>query len=114
MRKFVHMIIALLLLLTSCSKDNEKLKITDFSKSQTIKVRPYKNYPYSMMNIWVKGYANDTILIKLNSKDSKPILKLKGQINERWNTDYYGEGERILIFEPYKATEGKLEIDFEL
>lgn len=55
------------------------------------------------MNIWIKGYANDTILIKLNSKDNKPILKLKGQLNERWYTDYYGEGKRILIFEPYKA-----------
>ena len=52
-----------------------------------------------MMNIWIKGYANDTILIKLNSKDNKPILKLKGQLNERWYTDYYGEGKRILIFE---------------
>ena len=67
-----------------------------------------------MMNIWVKGYVNDTILIKLGSKNSIPILKLIGNINERWNTDYYGEGERKLIFEPYKATEGKLEIDFGL
>lgn len=114
MRKIVYKIIILLLVLTSCEKDNKSLKVTDFSKSQTIKVSPYKNYPYSTMNIYVKGYSNDTILIKLNSKDSKPILRLKGQINERWFTDYYGEGERILIFEPYKATEGKLEINFGL
>jgi len=61
-----------------------------------------------MMNIWIKGYANDTILIKLNSVDSKPIMKLKGEIDERWYTDYYGEGNKIIIFEPYKATKGKL------
>ena len=114
MKNLIYVIICLLLILTSCSKDKERLKIVDFSKSQTIKVTPYKNYPYSMMNIWVKGYANDTIIIRLNSKDSEPILKLKGKINERWYTDYYGEGERILIFEPYRANNGELEIKIEL
>lgn len=114
MKQNLQTVIILLLLLTSCSKDDKKLKITDFSKSQTIKVKPYKNYPYSMMNIWIKGYVNDTILIKLNSKDSKPILKLIGQINERWYTDYYGEGEQILLFEPYRANSGELEIKIKL
>jgi len=114
MKKIVFITITSLLLLMSCVKDKKKLKVTDFSKSHTIKVIPYKNYPYSMMNIWVKGYVNDTVFIKLNSKQSKPILILKGQINERWNTDYYGEGERILIFEPYKGNSGELEIKIEL
>lgn len=114
MRKLAFILFIILIFLISCSNDSGKLKITDFSKFQTIKVEPYKYYPYSMMNIWIKGYVNDTILIKLHSKDSKPILKLKGEINERWNTDYYGEGERILIFEPYKANKGELEIKIEL
>lgn len=86
----------------------------DFTKSKTIVVKPYKNYPYAMMNVWVKGYANDTILIKLNSKENKPILKLSGKIDERWYTDYYGEGERMLIFDPFKANKGELEIKIEL
>ena len=96
------------------SKDEAKLKITDFSQSKTVTLKPYKFYPYAMMNVIVKGYVNDTILIKLDSHNSKPILKLKGNINKRWYTDYYGEGPVTLIFDPYKATEGKLEIDFGL
>ncbi|WP_442846432.1 hypothetical protein [Leeuwenhoekiella sp. H156] len=102
------------LLLASCGKDDEKIKITDFSEPKIISVKPYKNYPYAMMNIWVKGNVNDTILIKLHSIDNKPIMSLSGNIDERWYTDYYGEGERIIIFEPYKATSGNLEIKVKL
>lgn len=100
--------------MVSCGQDNEKIKVNDFSRSKTITLKPYKGYPYTMMNIWVKGYANDTILIKLNSNDSEPILKLKGEIDERWYTDYYGEGSRKIIFEPYKAKKGELEIEVKL
>lgn len=103
-------------LLVSCGEreDRKLIIITDFNKSFSDTLYPNKNSTYTMMNIWVKGFVNDTILIKLRSKDSKPILKLKGEINERWYTDYYGGGERIVIFEPYKATEGKLEIKYGL
>ena len=104
----------ILFLLISCGKDDAKLEINDFTKSKTIVLKPYKNYPYSMMNIWIKGHTNDTILIKLNSKNSKPILKLSGEINERWYTDYYGEDKRIIIFEPYKSNQGKIEIKAKL
>ncbi|MDC6363515.1 MULTISPECIES: hypothetical protein [Flavobacteriaceae] len=106
--------IVITLYLVSCNRDNKVLKINDFSESKTIHLKPYQNYPYSMMNVWVKGYTNDTILIKLNSKSNQPILKLSGQINERWYTDYYGEGEKNIIFEPYKATEGSIEIEAKL
>lgn len=67
-----------------------------------------------MMNLWLKGQVNDTIKIKLGSADNEPILKLSGKIEERWYTDYYGEGPRTIIIDPYKATEGMLEIDFSL
>jgi hypothetical protein len=103
-------------LLLSCREreDRKSVTLTDFSKSFSDTLYPNENSTYAMMNIWVKGFVNDTILIKLRSKDSKPILKLKGEINERWYTDYYGGGERIVIFEPYKGTEGKLEIKYGL
>ena len=52
------------------SKDEAKLKITDFSQSKTVTLKPYKFYPYAMMNVIVKGYVNDTILIKLDSHNS--------------------------------------------
>jgi len=103
-----------LIILTSCNRDKATLNITDFSKDVTVKIEPYDKYPYTMMNIWVKGYTNDTILIKLDSHNNSPILKLSGKIDERWYTDYYGGGSKTMIFEPYKATDGTLEIKFEL
>lgn len=96
--------------LLGCGRDKEKIIISDFNKSKTIILKPYKNYPYTMMNIWISGYVNDTIIIKLNSKDNKPIIKLSGDIKERWYTDYYGEGDQIIIFDPYLASKGKIEI----
>jgi len=108
------MILVNSVILLSCNKDEAKLVITDFSEPQTITLEPYNLYPYAMMNIWVTGHVNDTIIIKLHSNDNKPILKLSGKIKEWWYTDYYGEGPRTLIFDPYKATEGKLEIEFSL
>ena len=66
------------------------------------------------MNIRIKGSVNDTILVKLHSKESQPILRLAGDIEERWYTDYYGEGKRTVIFEPYRATEGNIEIEVKL
>lgn len=100
----------LLLMLISCGKDDETLHITDFTEPRTVYLEPYDNLSYAMMNIWVKGYVNDTVLVKLHSKDSEPILKLSGNIDMRWHMDYYGGRNKIIIFEPYKATEGNLEL----
>ena len=104
------------IIIISCKDDRATIRVADFSKplviSQTLE--PNFGYPYAMMNIWVEGYTNDTIMITLHSKDNKPILKLSGEIKERWYTDYYGEGPRTIIFESYKATKGELEIKFEL
>ncbi len=100
--------------MVSCSDDEKEITITDFTKSRSITVSPYKSYPYSMMNIWIKGKTNDTILVKLHATDSQPILKLSGEFKERWYTDYYGEGPRTLIFEPYRATEGEVNIKIKL
>lgn len=104
----------LFILFASCNKDKTELEITDFSKSHTVILEPYKFYPYSTLNVWVEGYSNDTILIKLHNKKNTPILKLQGKFKERWHTDYYGEGSRTFIFEPYKATKGKVKIQYSL
>jgi len=114
MGKVFVLSILMAFLLESCGKDDENLIITNFSESKTITLKPYAGYPYTMMNIWIKGYANDTIVIRLNSSDSEPIMKLKGKIDKRWFTDYYGGSSKIIIFEPYKATKGKLEIKVKL
>lgn len=96
------------------SGDREKLTITDFSTPKEITLKPYKYKIYAMKNIKIKGYTNDTMLIYLHSVKGKPLMKLIGKVEEHWYSDYYGEGPVKLIFDPYKATEGELEIDFSL
>nr|WP_297788401.1 hypothetical protein [uncultured Allomuricauda sp.] len=108
------LLIMLFALLVSCGKDDETLEINNFTDTRTIILEPYKNYPYAMMNIWLKGEVNDTVLIRLNSLDSEPILKFSGKIDERWYTDYYGGGPVTIHFDPYKATDGNLEIKAQL
>lgn len=116
MSRFLKYLIILVYtgILFSCNKDKAKLVITDFSEPQEITLEPYDLYPYTMMNVWITGHVNDTIILKMHSDDNKPILKLSGNIKERWYTDYYGEGSRTLIFDPYKATKGELKIEFQL
>lgn len=111
--KYFYLHFFLLLTLVSCNKDKATIVISDFSSKKEITLKPYNYKLYAMKNVWVKGYVNDTILIRLNNED-KPIMKLSGKIDKRWYTDYYGEGQEKLIFDPYKATKGKLEITFKL
>ncbi|MDO9262187.1 MAG: hypothetical protein Q7U08_09620 [Flavobacteriaceae bacterium] len=95
----------------SCNNDKEKLKITDFSKSQVITLTPYKWKPYTLINIRVKGFSNDTVIINLK-EEYNISLKLSGEIDTLWQTDYYGEGKRTFTFKPYKAKKGALVIEF--
>lgn len=105
------------------SKDKAKLKISDFSAPKTVTLTPYKWKLYAMLNIKVKGFVNDTIIIKnttsgyYGKKSYNDIIgiRLTGKIDTIWKTDYYnGEGSRTFTFDPYKATEGELEIEIGL
>jgi len=69
---------------------------------------------YAMLNIKVKGNVNDTIRINYNLYGDTNFY-LTGKLDTLLvQTDYYGEGSITLTFDPYKATGGKLEIDFGL
>lgn len=97
--------------LLSCSrKDRVFITITDFSKTQTVVVEPYGIIPYSMANIKVKGYVNDTI--KIIQGSGLFDIYLFGELDTIRKIEYYGEGPRTFIIDPYKASEGKLEMEF--
>ena len=114
LKQLCTLILPCLIFYSCCHQDKAKLEITDFSKTRTVFVKPCDNDSYAMMNVWINGQTNDTILIKLGTEESLPILKLSGKIKERWYMDYYGGFDQTLIFDPYKATQGNLEIRFEL
>ncbi|WP_273273127.1 hypothetical protein [Maribacter polysiphoniae] len=97
----------------SCGKDRAELRITDFEKQESITLEPYKLIPYSMFNLHITGYSNDTIRIKTKGIYNLD-LRLTGDIDTLWYSDYYGEGPIECTFLPYKATKGNLEIKINL
>lgn len=114
MKKLLSILFILSICLSSCNRDKIKLNITDFSKTKTVTLKPYKWYPYAMLKIRVKGYTNDTIRLNYNLYGNTNFY-VSGDIDTLLvQTDYYGEGPVTLTFDPYKATDGKLEIDFGL
>ena len=111
MRKIVFL--SIILSVISCHKDQAKFKITDFTESKEVIVEPYKYYPYAMFNLKIKGYVNDTILIKTKGIYNLN-MKLFGKIDTLWYSDYYGEGPMKFIFKPHKAREREIEIEITL
>jgi hypothetical protein len=101
-------------ILVSCNKDKTHIEITNFSEKKVVTLEPYKWKPYAMLSIKVKGYTNDTIRLNYNLYGGTDFY-LSGKLDTLLvQTDYYGEGPITLIFDPYIATEGKLEIEFNL
>lgn len=111
MRKIVFLLIIFFLI--SCNEDQVKFKIKDFTKPKEIIVEPYKYFPYSMFNLKIKGYVNDTIIIKTEGIYNLN-MKLFGKIDTLWYSDYYGEDPIKFIFKPHKATMGEIEIEIKL
>jgi len=109
-----YAILLSVVLFSACNKDKANLKITDFSKKQTVVLKPYKFYPYAMLKIRVKGFVNDTVKINYDLYGNSNFY-LNGKIDTILvSTDYYGETPVTLTFNPYKATEGELEINIKL
>lgn len=98
-------------LFISCNKDYRKFTVTDFSKVRVDTLVPYKNKTYVSFIIKVKGFSDDTIKIK---RDGYYDIKFSGEVDTLLNSDYYGTHDVICIFDPYKATEGELEIEYSL
>lgn len=98
----------------SCGRDRTEIKITDFSKSEEVTLTPYKWKPYAMLKIRVKGFTNDTIRLNYDLYGNTNFFLIGEMDTILVETDYYGEGPVKLIFDPYKATNGELEIEFNL
>lgn len=102
------------LLIFGCNKDYEKLIITNFSETKTVTLTPKKFFPYAMLKVRIKGFCNDTIRFNNNQYGNSSYF-LMGKIDTLLiQTDYYGEKPVTFIFDPYKATEGNLEIEMKL
>ena len=110
MRKLIVSIL-FLIIITSCNKDKRRFTVTDFSKVRIDTLVPYEHKTYTGFIVRVKGYVNDTIKIK---REGYYDINFSGKVDTLLNSDYYGTYDVICVFDPYKATEGKLKIEYSL
>jgi hypothetical protein len=66
-----------------------------------------------MFQLRITGYTNDTVIIRTKGTYNLE-LRLNGNIDTLWYSDYYGESPIECVFQPYKATRGNLIIDIKL
>lgn len=108
-------ILIILFLIFSCennrNKDISKFTITDFSNERIDTLKPLSSKSYNSFYIKVNGFSNGTIKIK---RKGYYDINLSGSIDTLINGDYYGTENIIWVFEPYKATKGKLKIEYGL
>jgi hypothetical protein len=107
-----YLFLVSILFFISCSKsevkkEHEIVKFDNIIKDTLV---PKKNQSYTTQFVSIKGFANDSIMIKFGENGTP--LYFKGKINEFINPDYYGNRDAIFIFNPYKAKNGKLNIIF--
>ena len=106
--------VLIFLIIVSCGKDHAELKVTNFQKKDSITLEPYKFRPYAMLNLRVKGYCNDTVRLNYNLYGNTNHYIIGKVDTLLIQTDYYGETPVKFIFDPYRATEGELEIKVNL
>ncbi len=113
MKKIIPVLAIFLLIScgTSTRKDRKKFTITDFSNIRVDTLIPYENKSYFAYIIKIKGEVDDTVKIK---REGYYDVILSGTIDTLLNGDYYGTETVIWTFDPYRATKGKLEIEYSL
>ncbi|MFS4456721.1 hypothetical protein [Maribacter sp. 2304DJ31-5] len=105
----------IILLVISCAnkhiRDYKKITIIDFSKKRIDTLRPHEDKTYHAYFVKVNGETNDSIKIE---REGHYNIILSGKIDTILNGDFYGAEDVIWVFNPYKATNGKLEIEYGL
>lgn len=102
------------LLISSCSsydkRDHISFTVEDFNEVREDTLVPNDHGEYLSFNIQVKGHVNDTSKIEI---DGHFDLNLYGEIDTIIKNDYYGTETKIITFNPYRATNGNLEIRYD-
>lgn len=110
-----NFLLPILILSCDCKNcgDHRNFVVTDFSKKRVDTLIPYENKTYVGYFIKVKGNVNDTIKIQTVNYGGHYTIP-PGEIDTLLNADYYGTDTLIWAFDPYKATKGKLKIEYSL
>ena len=100
-----------ILLLMNCNKVQQKIKITDFSKTHEIHLEAKEKETYSSFIVKIKGETNDSVSVRMC--DNCFDYKLSGRIDTTFSSDFYGGkgATSKFLIAPYKATSGNLLIE---
>ena len=112
-------LLTLIALLSTCnsSADKKSAKIDNFEKVFIDSLVPMSDKNYSVFYAKIKGYSNDSIRLNISSdknEDEKFDYYFIGYFEKEIRMDYYGESKKYIKLDPYKATDGKLELDYQL
>lgn len=118
MKKMILIFFIIAILPTSCSQRQDKkfVTITDFSKIFRDELYPQKSLinEYTTYFVEIKGEVNDSIILRFHDGEDAIPFYFFGKINKRLSFDFYGGTQRVFIFDPFKATYGKLMIEYGL
>lgn len=89
----------------SCNANVNKIELTGIKKDSTYIIQTKAINP-TVMTLHIKGEVNDTFMINNNKFGG-------GKINETFKADWYSK-KLIIDYKSYKATQGKLFIEYEL
>jgi hypothetical protein len=107
-----------LLQVISCnnnSSDRNVALINDFHRKFIDSITPVDGKSYTTYYIRITGYANDSIrIIPGLEEHGFYSFYFKDSIDEELKSDYYGTFPRHITFDPYKATDGNLKIEYRL
>lgn len=114
MRSIITSCLIICIILLSCSGSLKQTKhsITKFDKPIIDTIIPEKGVGYTTKFIKLRGTTNDTIFVSLGHDGIKNYFS--GNIDTVITGDYYGYHKAVFIFNPYKATSGNLEVEFNL
>lgn len=110
MKNYILLIFLSIFLLISCSNNERKLFIDNFSKKITDTIIPEEGKAYGAAIYEIKGNSNDTILVTFNGVKKQFF----GKFDYKFRMDYYGGIDVDFEFDPYRATDGKIDIEYGL
>ncbi|MBR9757930.1 MAG: hypothetical protein GYB39_07585 [Algicola sp.] len=110
MKNYILLIFLSISLLISCSNNERKLLINDFSKKITDTLVPQESKSYGAAGYVIKGISNDTILMTFYGIKKK----FTGSFEYKFRLDYYGGSDVEFEFNPYRASQGEIEISYGL
>ncbi len=119
MNKNPLLLIVLLILITSCGNksDSKRVTIDDFNEKFIDSLVPIPDKNYSVFYAKIQGNSNDTIRLSISPikfESPQKYYYYVGDFEDEIRLDYYGESNKYITLDPYKATEGKVNLKYQL